>query len=88
MKITIILQKILQPTAPAKYKAVDDKGRVLGFLVPKTKGKNRKIWGFKLFETSGTQRTQYVYKTRTEALNALILIRSVNADTSSIPIIK
>jgi hypothetical protein len=68
------------------YTVVDSRDRTVGFVASKdSKGKN---WGFTLIEAELKNFLTFPYGKRKEAVEALVALRGVKADTSSIKVIK
>lgn len=69
------------------YEVVDNTGRTLGYVASEGKGISKK-WGFVLVPKAFKGIVLYPYSTRQIAVEKLVSLRSVKADTNSITVIK
>lgn len=69
------------------YRVEDHKGNTLGYVASEGK-RLKKTWGFVLTPNSFKGIVLYPYSTRKEAVEKLVQMRSVNANTDSITVIK
>ena len=99
MTTKLILKKTTIEGEENAYEVIDNKGRVVGFVastlkpyVSSTSGKiknaNAKWWGFALVASEFKSGLQYIDSSRKDAVNRLVKMRLIQADTKSLKVIK
>lgn len=69
------------------YSVVDAQDRVVGFIAAKEK-RNETHWGFAFVADELKRGISYSFQSRMHAVDALITMRSIKANTGSIKIVK
>lgn len=70
------------------YEVKDKQDRTLGFVASRKQGKKGTVWGFTVVPTAFKRYIHYSYENRVSAVEALLSLRAVKADTGKITVIK